>query len=278
MALPKESPPVIEDVAVLAGAILRMRREPPGHALLIGVSGVDATGNARAGRDLVNALETTGLRVARIPESGWRGLPGARFNSDWPARSYYEEAVRLDEMFDEVVLPLMFERRVHAVCGQAEAPSGVCGQADERSETSGPHRYDFEGVDVIVVESIFLYKRARRSLFDLAMWVDSRFDDVLDRAVERCDEGCAARIVRAYEAIFFPAQRIHLRYDRPEDRADVVLSTPAGVPGRAIAGVQRGRAEPAPRRATHGGGWRRSSGVARNRDMEWDEALVQLPL
>ena len=261
-----ERPPLIEDVSVLAAAILRMRREPPGNALLVGVSGVDVDANAETGAAFARALEDVGLRVARIRDTGWRNLPRDRFNTNWPARHYYDNALRLDEMFDEVIVPLMFERCVHVACDHA----------DETSREFRSERYDFDDIDVVLVESIFLFKRARRSLFDLALWVDTTFDQALDRAVHRCSEP-PERTVRAYETIYFPAQRIHLKRDQPQRRADVVYSTSsktATANGRTT--TTSTDSPPAVFRA------RRFRAEERTRPSEtyhrWDETLIRLPL
>jgi uridine kinase len=261
-----EQPPLIEDVTVLAAAILRMRREPPGNALLVGVSGVDVDANADTGSALARALEEVGLRVARVRDAGWHNLPRDRFHATWPALHYYDNALRLDEMFDEVIVPLTLERSVHVVCGHA----------DETSREFRPESYDFDNIDVVLVESIFLFKRARRSLFDLALWVDTTFEHALDRAVNRCAEP-PEPTVRAYETIYFPAQRIHLKRDQPHRRADVVcttsrqtastngrMATMSTEPSPSIFRARRFRRDDRPRTSeTH---------------QHWDETLIRLPL
>lgn len=255
MVRPAARPPIIEDVTVLAAAIIGMRRNPPGHAVLVGISGVDSDENAEAGRSLAASLECAGLRVARIRDQGWHNLPEKRFNMKWPARHYYENALRHDDMFDDVVIPLAFERSVHVECHHAHETS--C-----QYETV---RYDHDDIDVVIVESLFLYKRARRSLFDFAIWVDCTFDRALDRAVARCSEP-AERTVRAYETIYFPAQRIHLRADEPQRLADVVYSA-RGAERTAVRSGEQQRTAARRRRPAH----TRSS-------QRWAETLVRLPL
>lgn len=263
MVRPAERPPRIEDMKVLTAAILRMTRKPPGNALLIGVSGVDVDANAQAGVALKSALEEVGLRVARIRDTGWHNLPEKRFNLAWPAKHYYENALRLDEMFDEVVMPLVFERNLHVQCRHV----------DETSATFRPQRYDFEHVDVVLVESLFLFKRPRRPLFDLKLWVDCTFEQALDRAMERSTEP-AERTVRAYETIFFPAQRIHLKRDEPQLHADVIYADKhvrAKTNGHTTL-TNRHDASPRSRRESSGNRLRNSD------HRRWDEALIRLPL
>ena len=117
-------------------------------------------------------------------------------------------------MFQQLVLPLKQNRRHRVVVDFAE-------------ETGTEYRkqaYEFEGVDIIVLEGIYLLKRAHRAHFDLTFWVDCTFEAALERALQRGQEGLpAAETVRAYETIYFPAQRIHFAKDNPRAAADLIL-------------------------------------------------------
>jgi len=96
--------------------------------------------------------------------------------------------------------------------------------AEETATTYRIQPYAFENVDVIVLECIFLFKRGYRDHFDLAIWIDCSFDRALERAVRRAQEKLnEADTVRAYETVYFPAQRIHLDQDRPRETADVII-------------------------------------------------------
>jgi uridine kinase len=75
-----------------------------------------------------------------------------------------------------------------------------------------------------LVEGIFLFKQAYRSLFDLAIWVECSFPTALARAIERGQEGLTpAKTIAAYETIYFPAQRIHFERDAPRATVDLIL-------------------------------------------------------
>jgi uridine kinase len=113
------------------------------------------------------------------------------------------------------VLPLR-ERRTHEV---------VMDFAEETATAYRPHTYRFENVDVILLEGIFLFKRAWRGHFDLALWLDCTFETALERALRRGQEGLPPEeTIRAYETIYFPAQRIHFARDEPRRGADLVIA------------------------------------------------------
>ena len=50
------------------------------------------------------------------------------------------------------------------------------------------------------------------------------FETALKRALARRQENLPVHeTIRAYETIYFPAQRIHLRQDRPRETADLII-------------------------------------------------------
>jgi uridine kinase len=85
--------------------------------------------------------------------------------------------------------------------------------------------YEFRKIDIILLEGIFLYKPTYRHHFDLTVWIDCSFGTALERATNRCQEGLPpAETIKAFETIYFPAQRIHLVRDNPREAADIVLT------------------------------------------------------
>ena len=147
-------------------------------------------------------------------------LPEKRFSDVAPAKNFYENAIRFDEFFSRLVMPLRDGRSVRLV-------------ADFVEETASQYRkqvYDFKNVGIIVVEGIFLFKPQYRELFDLAVWIDCSYPTALARAIERRQEGLSpAKTIGAYETIYFPAQRIHLTQDKPRENADLILENDAYV-------------------------------------------------
>lgn len=131
-----------------------------------------------------------------------------------PAGTFYRCALRLDELFDEVVRPFRSARSVIVDFLRGE----------ETSHHLGQDRLVFDDIDVLVVEGIFLFQMRHRDLFDLRIWVDSTFETALWRAVNRRQEKLDPEgTIAAYETVFFPAQRLHLSADRPRAAAHVIV-------------------------------------------------------
>lgn len=76
----------------------------------------------------------------------------------------------------------------------------------------------------MVLEGIYLLKRALRAHYDLSVWIECSFATALERALARQQEGLPPEdTVRAYQTIYFPAQEIHLARDDPRGAATLVV-------------------------------------------------------
>ncbi len=199
----------------IAETLLRRKQTPTGRSLLVGISGIDASGKGYVTGRMVEQLRQQGRGVASINVDGWLNLPHRRFSAENPAEHFYENALRLDEMFSRLILPLQASRTHDFVADFAE----------ETATEYRPHRYLFNDIEIILVEGIYIFKRAYRHHFDLAFWIDCAFETAMERALERGQEGLPEEeTIHAYQTIYFPAQRIHVDRDDPRASAHFIIN------------------------------------------------------
>ena len=206
---------------LIAAIVARRKQIPKERALLVGISGIDASGKGFVTQRVADSLSAKtaaisdpGNNLAVVGADGWLNLPHTRFNQESPGEHFYEHAFRFDEMFETLILPLRQNREIDLCMDYTE----------ETANDYRPHRYQFCEIDIILVEGIFLLKRALRHHFDLTCWVDCSFETALVRAVKRCQEGLPPQeTVRAFQMIYFPAQQIHFERDAPQANADFIL-------------------------------------------------------
>lgn len=199
--------------------ILSARRSVPAQrSVLVAITGIDGCGKGYVTARVVNALQSKGVRAAAINIDGWLNLPDRRFDSSNPAEHFYLHAIRFDDMFTQLVLPLRDRRSLRIEADYAE----------ETATTYRKHVYEFTDTDVIVLEGIYLLKRALRGHYDLSCWIECSFDTALQRAVARAQEGLSPdETVRAYRTIYFPAQQIHFQRDDPKAAAQLIVNNDA---------------------------------------------------
>lgn len=188
---------------------------PVQRSVLVAVTGIDCCGKGHVTMQIVNALRAGGLPSARINIDGWLHLPHVRFSNTNPAEHFYLHAIRFDQMFAELVLPLRDRRSLRI---EAE-------YAEETATRYRRHVYEFDDLDVIVLEGIYLLKRDFQSYYDLSFWIECSFDTALERAIARAQEGLPPEgTMAAYKRIYFPAQEIHFARDNPRAAATATIN------------------------------------------------------
>jgi uridine kinase len=200
-------------VTEVVNATLERKREVPAErSMLVGISGIDGSGKGYVTRLIDEGLRAKGLKTAVINIDGWLNLLHIRFDPNNLADNFYRNAIRFDEMFELLIIPLRYSRSVDITADFAE----------ETAAEFREHRYTFRDIDIILLEGIFLFKREFVHHYDLKIWIDCSFDVALERAIARSQEGLSPEAtIHAYRTIYFPAQRIHFALDNPRAAADI---------------------------------------------------------
>lgn len=201
------------DIQELVATILQKRAAVSSErSLLIAVSGIDGSGKGYISNKLVGQLNKQGVQAVSINIDLWLALPEKRFNLENPERHFYNHAFLFQDLFEQLVLPLQQHRSVYlqkTLTGQFSTPFIQV--------------YDFQDVDVIVLEGIFLLKRSLTPYYDLKIWLECSFETALERALRRNQENLPPdEIIRDYHTIYFPAQEFHFAVDEPQAAADVI--------------------------------------------------------
>ena len=186
------------------------------RSVLTAISGIDAGGKGYFTDRLVGALRDKGVRAVAINVDAWLNI--GRFDASGPAEHYYNNAIRFEEMFAETVLPLRHRRSLRVEINYAEETST---EYERRS-------YEFEDVDVIALEGIYLLKREFKPHYDRSVWVECGFETALERALARGQEGLPPdETVRDYRDIYNPAQETHSQRDNPKGAATLLVNNDA---------------------------------------------------
>lgn len=165
-------------------------------------------------------LELKALAPAAHPST-------VRLSGTEPDRHFYDHVFRWDELF-ATVAPLVEARRLDVVVNAIRTDV----------DRYYPLQLRFDDVDIVLLEGIFLFKRAFVAKFDVRLWVDCSFETALVRAHRRNQEGQRPEdLERDYRVVYHAAQRLHLRLDDPRAAADAIVINDAALvattaPGR----------------------------------------------
>lgn len=191
---------------------------PAQRSVLVAITGIDGCGKGYFAAQLLKQLAAQGVRAATISVDGWLNLPDVRFARFNPAEHFYLHAIRFDQMFSRLVLPLLDLRSLRL-------------EADYAEETAAEYRrhiYEFEELDVILLEGIYLLKQPFQAYYDMPVWIECSFETAFKRAIARAQEGLTPEATaEAYRNIYFPAQVIHLRRDDPRSAATLIVNNDA---------------------------------------------------
>jgi uridine kinase len=199
--------------AVVDEVLDARRLVPAERSALVAISGIDAGGKGFFTERLVDALLEQGVRAIAISVDAWLNID--RFDRSNPPEHYYNNAIRFEEMFAETVLPLRDRRSLRVEINYA----------DELSKEYERRSYEFEDVDVIALEGIYLLKPAYQPLYDRSFWVDCGFETALERAIARGQEGLPPEeTTQDYRNIYNPAQELHFQRDDPKGFATLSVN------------------------------------------------------
>lgn len=183
------------------------------HVFTVAFSGIDASGKGYIAKRLENELTGKGLRVANINIDPWQNPIPIRLKKENPAENFYQNVFRWDDVFQQLIIPLRKAGTVHL------AARLIYTHADEYFN----FEFDFENIDILLVEGIFLFQQKLLMHYDLTVWIECSFETGLKRALRRNVERLSKeKLIEDYQTYYYPAQRYHFQKDSPRQLSDII--------------------------------------------------------
>ena len=181
---------------------------------IVAISGIDASGKGYISQKIKQELSDRNKTVFLENLDGWLNLPSIRFNDRNPAEHFYKNAFRWQQLKDNILIPYAQNQNIDCQVLYLEETW----QDFEKREVK------IKDYEILILEGIFLFNGDLSPLFDLKIWINCSFETALERALNRNQEGLSTLdIIKAYNEIFFPAQKIHFQQDRPQQKADIIF-------------------------------------------------------
>lgn len=189
----------------------KFRGHSEDHAFAVALSGIDASGKGYVAKHLEDELKTYGLKVANINVDPWQSPIGVRLRKENSAENFYHNVFRWKDFFQQLIIPLKQKRSIRLRSRLVQS------HADEYYDFN----YDFEGIDILLVEGILLFQQRFLRHFDYRVWIDCSFETGMKRAFQRNIEKLSpSDLVDAYNTYYYPAQRYHFVKDKPTSLCD----------------------------------------------------------
>ncbi len=204
-----------ETLAELAGVILAVHRP---HPVRVAIDGCSAAGKTTLADDLGQVLRArTDRAIIRVGIDHFKRAAESRtaYPRDSP-ESYYLDSWDNAAIRDRLLIPLGpgGDRRFQAGIMDLRARAAL-----NRSVQVAPDDA------VLLADGVFLQRPELDPYWDLRVYVDVSFDEVLRRGVARDQQwiGSAADAERRYHTKYIPGERRYLDEVRPRERAEVVV-------------------------------------------------------
>ncbi|HEV8287197.1 MAG TPA: hypothetical protein VGQ09_22970 [Chitinophagaceae bacterium] len=183
------------------------------HVFTVAISGIDASGKSYVTKLLEDELRTHGLKIANINLDPWQNPIPVRLQKVNAAENFYKNVFRWNDIFSKLIIPL---RKTGNIQHNERL---IRTHADEYYD----FRFDYNEIDVLLIEAIFLFQEKYLGYYDFKIWIDCSFETGLKRAIQRNVEKLdAEQLMRDYNTYYYPAQRYHFEKDNPRTFADVI--------------------------------------------------------
>lgn len=180
-------------------------------AKIVAISGIEGGGKRALTEKVATALRLEGISVAIVHSDDWEASNSVRFNVMNSPEEYYFNAYRLDEMVEQLILPLKLfgSVKTSVTLDDVMAPRTI--------------DYNLENIDIILIEGVYLLQEAYLDLYNYTIWVESDFDAAFARLDSQVDiEQSQEALVNLFEGLIKPAAQYHIYTDDPQGNAKSV--------------------------------------------------------
>lgn len=181
------------------------------------VDGVDAAGKTTLADELAEMLRPSGREILRASIDSFHNPREIRYRQGPDsAAGYYEDSFDLPALRRDLLDPL----------GPGGTREYRLSLFDFRTDQPAPAPAQIASTTaILLLDGVFLLRPELSACWDLAIFVQVKFETVLARAVERDGPwmGGPQAVIDRYTKRYIPAQRRYLETCRPDLRAQVVI-------------------------------------------------------
>ena len=207
---------VLAELAAYILAHTPSRRLRP-HPLRVAIDGVDAAGKTSLANELAPLIAAAGRPVIRASVDGFHNPRHIRHQRgpESPTGFYY----------DSFNYPLVIEKLLQPIGPDGNRQVQTAAHDHHTDSFLNPPTQTAAEDAILLFDGIFSLRPELADHWDLVIFIDVRFEVVLQRAVVRDQEaiGEPAQVIARYQNRYIPGQQIYLSNCHPKEKAAIVL-------------------------------------------------------
>lgn len=180
--------------------------------LIVGVNGVDTSGKTEFSTELSRYLGKQGIQTEVVRIDDFHNESKVRYSEDDPVKSYYNNAFNLEKVESDLLKPIVKQK--HFI--------GELNHLDLETDTySKTRKYRLDNNSVLIVEGVLLYRDPIDKYFDVRIFLDVTFDEVLRRAQIRDQHIFGDNLLNKYKSKYIPVQELYIDRVKPRKICDI---------------------------------------------------------
>jgi len=181
--------------------------------LIVGVNGVDTSGKTEFSTELSRYLVKQGIPTEVIRIDDFHNESKIRYSETDPVKSYYNNAFNLEKLESDLLQPIVSQKRF----------IGEINHLDLESDTySKLKKYNVDRHSVVIVEGVLLYRDPIDKYFNVRIFLDITFDEVIRRANIRDQHLFGDNLLNKYQNKYIPVQKSYIDKVEPRNICDIL--------------------------------------------------------
>lgn len=199
--------------STIANQIIKCKKK--NKPLIVGINGVDTSGKTTFTKDLASYLRKLGLSVQTIHMDDFLNPSEIRYRDPDPILTYVNNGFNLERIESELLKPVVEEGFLYKELTLLNL---------ETDKFDVIKRYSVNQETIILFEGVLLYREPIDKYFDLRIYLDVSFDEVLKRASIRDQHLMGVAVIEKYQQKYIPIQKWYIEKFRPMERSEIIIN------------------------------------------------------
>jgi len=181
-----------------------------GSPLFVGINGVDTSGKTTITKEISEILLANNHKVQVISIDEFHNPKAIRYQGDNPITSYIEYAFNLEFILKNILKPRIVNKTFSLLDLDTD-------------EYSFEKKIRISEESIVLFEGVLLFRDPIKDYFDLKIFIDISFNEVLNRAVIRDYHIFGEETKSRYETKYIPIQKLYIKKWNPKGQSQIII-------------------------------------------------------